>query len=484
MRINKILVTGISISLLTAVAVFLPLYFVLIPKEITTGNPIVIWDDEDFLNYDFSGLGTKENPYILENEVISTTSSHGIQIANTKKHFVIQNCVIISEKCGIYIENAATGTISIITNTVSSNGLDGIQIIDSDNCTIVENDCNYNQQQGIFLQFCRYSSITDNNCSKNGGEGLVIIDCSYSNISNNICYFNSKNGLAVVLSERVNMTNNSCQKNILNGVVIADSLHTFVANNTLTNNGDKEHPDVMDAILVLTSPNTSIVNNNCSNNADDGISINDSPYCSIEENICEGNNDRGVGLVNSSYTLIQRNGCSKNYDGIRARYSDHLTIIDNSCSDSINGVSLFSPSYCNISFNTIQRNNNFGFVFAVEAERNSENNTIHHNTITENTNYGIYLLGSRNNTVHHNVLINNKISSTSQAYDSTENCKWYDETTMEGNYWSDWIGVGSYEIDGEANAEDLYPLSTKPIEVIKSIFMKTLVIESILCKNP
>ena len=28
---------------------------------------------------------------------------------------------------------------------------------------------------------------------------------------------------------------------------------------------------------------------------------------------------------------------------------------------------------------------------------------------------------------------------------------------QEGNYWSDWSGYGSYQIDGEANAADLYP---------------------------
>jgi len=40
---------------------------------------------------------------------------------------------------------------------------------------------------------------------------------------------------------------------------------------------------------------------------------------------------------------------------------------------------------------------------------------------------------------------------------------WYDSATLEGNFWSDWSGIGSYSIDGSASSEDLYPLD-EPVE--------------------
>ena len=51
-----------------------------------------------------------------------------------------------------------------------------------------------------------------------------------------------------------------------------------------------------------------------------------------------------------------------------------------------------------------------------------------------------------------------------QAYDDVGGNYWYDNTTKEGNYWSNWDGNGwgtpnAYPIDGGAGACDMYPLS-------------------------
>ena len=66
-----------------------------------------------------------------------------------------------------------------------------------------------------------------------------------------------------------------------------------------------------------------------------------------------------------------------------------------------------------------------------------------------------------------NIFIDNFIGGTSQALDDGINNTWFDKNTNEGNYWSDWLGVGNYTIDGEANSEDPYPLSSPPIIIIK-----------------
>ena len=63
--------------------------------------------------------------------------------------------------------------------------------------------------------------------------------------------------------------------------------------------------------------------------------------------------------------------------------------------------------------------------------------------------------------VHHNSFRNNNLGGSSQALDSGFDNTWYDYQTFEGNFWNDWV-VGSYSIDGTANAVDPYPLIVDP----------------------
>ena len=48
--------------------------------------------------------------------------------------------------------------------------------------------------------------------------------------------------------------------------------------------------------------------------------------------------------------------------------------------------------------------------------------------------------------------------NTVQAYDDGENNIW-DDGNSAGNYWNDWNPpIGPYEIDGDAESQDRYPL--------------------------
>ena len=65
---------------------------------------------------------------------------------------------------------------------------------------------------------------------------------------------------------------------------------------------------------------------------------------------------------------------------------------------------------------------------------------------------------SKTNTIHHNNFVDNNPSGTSQAYDGGTKNVWFDSQNLEGNYWSDWSGTGSYSIDGYGGTVDSYPL--------------------------
>jgi hypothetical protein len=62
-------------------------------------------------------------------------------------------------------------------------------------------------------------------------------------------------------------------------------------------------------------------------------------------------------------------------------------------------------------------------------------------------------------TVKYTVLYcNSFFNNSEQAIDDGTGNQWYDSKTLEGNYWSDYSGIGPYEIGGSAGANDPYPI--------------------------
>ena len=88
---------------------------------------------------------------------------------------------------------------------------------------------------------------------------------------------------------------------------------------------------------------------------------------------------------------------------------------------------------------------------------------ITYNLFQDNENFAIFI-GSSNygNIIHHNSFINNAVNRSSQANDNELNT-WYDTENNEGNFWSDWSGIGAYSIAGITFNEDPYPLENRPV---------------------
>ena len=130
------------------------------------------------------------------------------------------------------------------------------------------------------------------------------------------------------------------------------------------------------------------------------------------------------------------------------------------------GIHLFLSNHNLIENNIIYKNGEYGIRIY-----DSDFNVFANNVIEENFWYGFLVLSnSEFNIIHHNTFYKNNVNDyfnpTSQAYDDCSSNMWYDDTTHEGNFWSDWNGEGSYPIDGSANAVDLYPLSDPSVEPI------------------
>ncbi len=153
---------------------------------------------------------------------------------------------------------------------------------------------------------------------------------------------------------------------------------------------------------------------------------------------------------------IINNTCINNCEnGFLIHYSPGSTLINNTCNNhSENGIYLYSSDGSTL-INNIFKNNNWDAI----ALSSSDFCVVTYNLLQSNEEHGVYLrLGSDNNLIHHNTFVDNNLGGTSQACDDCTNNLWYDSATLEGNYWSDWSGIGSYSIDGEADSFDLYPL--------------------------
>lgn len=172
--------------------------------------------------------------------------------------------------------------------------------------------------------------------------------------------------------------------------------------------------------------------------------------------------------VSTGTAWIINNTCiSRTGDGGGIGLGDTIncTILANTCINFMQGIHLNYAYYCLIKLNTIENNNYQGINI-----RYSNHNVIINNTIKMNPQHGIALVGNANwNVIYNNILIDNAYLENydidgrltgpinSQAFDECNNNYWYDNVNKQGNYWSDYLGLGNYSIDGPTGTEDIYP---------------------------
>jgi parallel beta-helix repeat protein len=169
-----------------------------------------------------------------------------------------------------------------------------------------------------------------------------------------------------------------------------------------------------------------------------------------------GEGIRLIGVNNVSITNINIRGFDKGID--LSGTSQDLISESNITANNGLGISLYNS--CN---NTICRNNviaNKGE--GIHLDYSSNYNNILENNIKDNNYRGIYIDSSSDNLIYHNNMVNN----TNQVYVAAHglpNNSW--DNGMEGNYWSNYIGVDS-DLDGigdtpyviDANNTDHFPL--------------------------
>lgn len=310
--------------------------------QITDWNlPYVIVIDNNWSDtrdmYDWCyGLGSIEQPYIIENITINSQNGGScIKIHNTTEYFVIRNCKLYNA-----------------SNYINTGG---ITLLFVENGTIERNDISNNGNFGIFLESCENIKIIENEFTDNGDDAVFIDEDSLKNylIRN---YF--KTSSAHYHGVDILGDNNTIEKNTFDGKKIkCRGSYNIINMNTLRSTY------LPTGITILYENYNKIINNI----------------------IIGGWQHSGISIQYSSYNEIINNTMSGFDIGIRfsdtgGNYAEFNSVLNNIIENANIGIMMFLESNNNnISGNHIKSNNK-----GIKLEESTENNLIYTNKIEDN----------------------------------------------------------------------------------------------------
>lgn len=292
-------------------------------------KPIEIDSDEDFENYNFSGTGTEEDPFLIENLKITRRNNDdyetAIKITSTTKHFIIRNCKIKNYHSAIYLYYTGIRTVQITNNHIEdchgtaiySNS--GHNIVISGNTVI---NCNY----GITINTC-YNSTIENNLLYHNYLGLKVVNSPYSIIAGNNASNNNFWGGTISESSHSqiydNVFNNhprGYEGDSSSGVGLSISRSSFIdfRNNTCIENGNTGIE-----VSIVSFSNFSFNNFSLSTNGN-GMTFEDSENNLIWMNVIQENNHWGISFKLSSYNIIYQNAFIRNGNSVESNAFEEL----------------------------------------------------------------------------------------------------------------------------------------------------------------
>jgi len=455
------------------------------PSEQAT---MVIETTDDFINNGWSGNGSVSNPFILENQEFGSIGTYGyIRILETSYYFEIRNCQLLLmevnfvslsngkiEGCtfvnsSISIDNSSN--CIIIGNEFSHNVYDEGETIwlhDSSDCAILQNHLSYGSS-GISILRCNDTIISGNTFTE-FTYGAISPDLANTTLSDNVfentgiriefwdsriasnppvLENNSVNGKDIGLFHNITETQidadlygqiilaNCTEITIVDGTLVACSIGVqFLECTNCTIDGTTVS-DCWQGIHIERSTWTRIIDCQVSNCLEEGIFLSQSPFyevknCTLQDNLVGflphiySNN----GTVANCTIKGNKEASISGYYGIGLYLSNNSTAIGNIVTENYIGIFIYG-----------------GYCLVVE------------NTVTFND-YGIWLgeaydgYGER---PYGNRIYGNDIGWNNQAnaHDAAWRFNEWDDGISEGNGWSDYYGIGYYQISRDSI--DHYP---------------------------
>ena len=280
---------------------------------------------------------------------------------------------------GTYYENIVLNkTVTLLGNGSETTIIDG-----GENGDVVQ----------ITANWINISGFNITNAGTDVGDMGIWIITSNNTISNNSFSFNRKginvNGY-VGQCDNNKFISNHFNKNG------RGSIDMILANYTLFQNNTCEDPY---GITFDSSSNNTLINNTFENNKYNGIRIYGSSSGVCENNLIADNwissKRSGIFFYATTNTTIRKNLIRDCETGITADYHCYLTVIsNNSLLNNSIGIMIQKSNNNSIVNNTICQNTIGISIQKGWTEEPSINNTIHHNNIYENTEFGINATGN------------------------------------------------------------------------------------------
>ena len=185
------------------------------------------------------------------------------------------------------------------------------------------------------------------------------------------------------------------------GILIQDTTHYFILRNCTVLNTDDNYY----GIYLNNVVNANITNNTVSHGLDYGIYLIYSDNNTIHNNTAF-NNTRGIRLYDSQFNNITFNQAELNNQGFNIRNSMNNSIINNTANFNTEyGLYLESSSHYNVFINNTI-NNNYDNGFELEG---SDFCNLTFNTLKHNKDWGAHLVDSYDCTIINNTFYNNSI---------------------------------------------------------------------------
>ena len=336
-------------------------------------------------------------------------------------YFSLRDTTISSPHGQVFLANCSNVVLDSLN---CSSTVIGAGIAFSSNCTIIDSDCSSAKQVGVYIIQSNFTLVQNVNCDGSKWSGI------------------SSSG-----AEETELVDNSCSGCAI-GIELINSQSGLVWRNIIVGN-------TRNAIHLYGSEDTGVYSNVCDYNLGTAIWVESSVGLKIANNTCRSNSGSGISVWESSEILLQSNECSLNsYTGLDVQLAWDCILTSNRIVGNVWwGILAIGVSYSDISWNTVTENYGDG------VHMIGSHTTLMHNIIALNDGFGLYLDSCTNVSVHHNILVNNN-GGLVQGHDTDHYVnRWYDPSTAQGNYWSDWVGYGPYPIDGNPEAFDFYPLA-------------------------
>jgi len=399
--------------------------------------------------------------------------SFGFYLISSNKCILTNNTAIsnsrnfyldVSDSCQL-IDNKATNdyrgfdldwsdNCTLINNT-ASNSLWAFNIVSSDDCILFNNTAT-ESRDGFYLYFSEGNTLANNTAIDNS-DSFSIHSVSNILLVNNTAINSSETDYRLTYADNCTLANNTATSNSFNfNMYYSDNC--ILENNTVWGAG----------LIIKGDTQSNWLHSILGNN------LNGKPLAYISNTnaiVIDGSQFSQLILVNCTNANIKNEVFDMGTVGLQIAYCTECIFTNNTITNSVeNGFYLYHSDNCTLTNNTASDNSNNGFFLA-----GSNNCTVTNNTAMNNVHDGFYLGNSNDCTLTDNTAIGNfygivlessgnrlflnKIGPNSEenAVDNGLANTW-DDNISKGNYWSDWNGIGVYQIPGSAGSVDRYPL--------------------------